>query len=268
VVVTDLAIDAEGLGKRYGETTAVRDVSLSIEPGTVYGFLGPNGAGKTTTMRMLTTLTRPTTGQARVAGVPVTNRETVTQHLGYLPEEPPVYDELTAREQLSYVAGLRDMWESVAEERVEVLLERFDLAEAADRRIGAYSKGMRQKLGVIQAVLHEPDVAFLDEPTSGLDPRAARTMRETIAALADREMTVFLSTHILPVVDELADEVGVLRDGELVAEGSPEALKSRAAAGESTTLEDAFLDVTTTVEDGQDAAPTRPTGGGADAGPR
>jgi len=268
VVVTDLAIDAEGLGKRYGETTAVRDVSLSIERGTVYGFLGPNGAGKTTTMRMLTTLTRPTTGRARVAGVPVTDRAAVTPHLGYLPEELPVYDELTGREQLSYVAGLRDMRASVVEARVGELLARFDLADAADRRIGGYSKGMRQKLGVIQAVLHEPDVVFLDEPTSGLDPRAARTMRETIASLADREMTVFLSTHILPVVDDLADEVGVLRDGELVAEGSPAGLKSRAAAGESTTLEDVFLDVTTTVDDGQGAASTRPTGGGADAGPR
>jgi ABC-2 type transport system ATP-binding protein len=243
-VVTDLAIDADGLGKRYGETVAVRDVSLAVERGTVYGFLGPNGAGKTTTMRMLTTLTRPTSGTARVAGEPVSERPAVTAHLGYLPEEPPVYDELTGREQLSYVAGLRDIPESAAAERIDALLERFDLVDAADRRVGGYSTGMRQKLGVIQAILHEPAVVFLDEPTSGLDPRAARTMRETIAALADRDMTVFLSTHVLSVVDELADEVGVLLDGELVAEGSPAALKSRAAGGERS-LEAAFMDVTT-----------------------
>jgi ABC-2 type transport system ATP-binding protein len=246
-VVTDLVIDADGLEKRYGETMAVRDVSLSVERGTVYGFLGPNGAGKTTTMRLLTTLTRPTAGTATVAGEPVTDRAAVTPHVGYLPETPPVYDELTGREQLSYVAGLRDIPGDEARARIDDLLARFGLAAAADRRIGGYSKGMRQKVGVMQAVLHEPAVVFLDEPTSGLDPRAARTMRETIADLAARDMTVFLSTHVLPVVDELADTVGVLSDGELVAEGTPETLKSRAATGEERSLEDVFMDVTTSM---------------------
>jgi ABC-2 type transport system ATP-binding protein len=239
------AIEMDELTKRYGETVAVSGVTTSVPAGSVYGFLGPNGAGKTTTMRLLTTLTRPTSGTARVAGHSIEDREAVTPHIGYLPEDPPIYDELTGREQLEYVAGLRDLPEDEASERIEELLERFDLAEDANKRIGGYSKGMRQKVGVIQAVLHEPQVAFLDEPTSGLDPRAARTMRDTIAELADQEMTIFLSTHILPVVDELADTIGVLHDGELVAEGDPEALKSRAETGESATLEDAFLAVTT-----------------------
>ncbi|WP_440763564.1 ABC transporter ATP-binding protein [Natronorubrum sp. DTA7] len=238
------AIETEALTKRYGETTAVAGLTMTVDPGTVYGFLGPNGAGKTTTMRMLTTLTKPTSGTARVAGHPITNREAVTPHIGYLPEEPPIYDELTGREQLEYAAGLRDLPDADATERIESLLERFDLLADADRRIEGYSKGMRQKVGVIQAVLHEPAVAFLDEPTSGLDPRAARTMRETIADLADREMTIFLSTHILPVVDELADEIGVLHDGKLVAQGEPETLKSRAETGEARSLEEAFLEVT------------------------
>ncbi len=238
------AIETEALTKRYGETTAVAGLTMTVEPGTVYGFLGPNGAGKTTTMRMLTTLTKPTSGTARVAGHSITDREAVTPHIGYLPEEPPIYDELTGREQLEYAAGLRDLPDADATERIESLLERFDLLDDADRRIEGYSKGMRQKVGVIQAVLHEPTVAFLDEPTSGLDPRAARTMRETIADLADREMTIFLSTHILPVVDELADEIGVLHDGKLVAQGDPETLKSRAETGEARSLEDAFLEVT------------------------
>ncbi|MHC3436731.1 ABC transporter ATP-binding protein [Natrialbaceae archaeon A-gly3] len=237
-------IEIDGLTKRYGETTAVSDLTTTVETGTVYGFLGPNGAGKTTAMRILTTLTRPTAGTARVAGNPIDDREAVTPHIGYLPEEPPIYDELTGREQLEYVAGLRDLPEDESRERIETLLERFDLLEDADKRIEAYSKGMRQKVGVIQAVLHEPAVAFLDEPTSGLDPRAARTMRETIAELADREMTVFLSTHILPVVDELADRIGVLNDGRLVAEGSPAELKRRAETGDERTLEDVFLEVT------------------------
>ncbi|MCU4926337.1 ABC transporter ATP-binding protein [Halobacteria archaeon AArc-dxtr1] len=238
------AVETNALTKRYGETTAVDGVTLTVERGTIFGFLGPNGAGKTTTMRMLTTLTRPTSGSARVAGNPISDREAVTPHIGYLPEEPPIYDELTGREQLEYAAGLRDLPEDESATRIESMLERFDLLDDADRRIEGYSKGMRQKVGVIQAVLHEPAVAFLDEPTSGLDPRAARTMRETIADLADREMTIFLSTHILPVVDELADQIGVIHDGKLVAKGDPEALKSRAETGEARSLEEAFLEVT------------------------
>ncbi|WP_375142080.1 ABC transporter ATP-binding protein [Natronoarchaeum rubrum] len=242
--MTDLAIETRALTKRYGDAVAVEDLTLSITRGSVYGFLGPNGAGKTTTMRMLTTLTKPTSGTASVAGQSIEDRDDVTPHIGYLPEEPPLYDELTGREQLEYIAGLRDIPEDEADERIDSMLDRFDLAGDADKRIDAYSKGMRQKVGVIQAVLHEPDVVFLDEPTSGLDPRAARTMRNTIAELAEQEMTVFLSTHILPVVDELADTVGVLHDGRLVAEGTPDGLKNRAEAGEERSLEDAFLDIT------------------------
>ncbi|WP_408957212.1 ABC transporter ATP-binding protein [Natrinema sp. 74] len=238
------AIETDGLTKRYGETIAVSDLTMDIERGTVYGFLGPNGAGKTTTMRMLTTLTNPTSGTARIAGHSIDDRESVTAHIGYLPEDPPVYDELTGREQLEYAAGLRDIPEAEATERIESLLERFDLLEDANKRIEDYSKGMRQKVGVIQAVLHEPAVAFLDEPTSGLDPRAARTMRDTIAELANQEMTIFLSTHILSVVDELADEIGVLHDGTLVAEDDPDRLKSLAETGEARSLEEAFLDIT------------------------
>jgi ABC-2 type transport system ATP-binding protein len=237
------AIETDELTKRYRETTAVSGLTMRVERGTVYGFLGPNGAGKTTTMRMLTTLTRPTSGTARVAGHPITDRGAVTPHIGYLPEEPPVYDELTGREQLEYAAGLRNLPDGGAD-RIDSLLERFGLADDADRRIEGYSKGMRQKIGVIQAVIHEPAVAFLDEPTSGLDPRAARTMRETIADLADREMTIFLSTHILPVVDDLADEIGVLHEGRLVAQGDPETLKSRAETGDARSLEEAFLEIT------------------------
>lgn len=237
-------IETVGLTKRYDEEVAVRDLSISIDAGTVYGFLGPNGAGKTTTMRMLTTLTRPSEGSARVAGSLIENRDEVTPHIGYLPDEPPLYDELTGREQLTYIAGLRELPETEARERMETLFARFDLADDADRRIDSYSTGMRKKLGIMQAVLHRPRVIFLDEPTTGLDPRAARTMRETIAELAAQDMTIFLSTHILPVVDELADSVGVIHEGRLVAEGAPEELKHRAETGDQRSLEDAFLDVT------------------------
>jgi len=243
------AIAAEALRKEYGDTVAVDDIDLAVPAASVYGFLGPNGAGKTTTMRMLTTLTVPTSGSATVAGRPVSDRASVRPHIGYLPEEPPVYDELTGREQLEYVAGLRDVPEARAAERIAELFDRFDLAEDADDRIESYSKGMRQKVGISQAILHEPAVLFLDEPTSGLDPRAARTVRDTLADLADDAVTVFLSTHILPVVDELADTVGVLHDGALVAEGAPDELKARAEAGEAdagapASLEEVFLRVT------------------------
>ena len=240
----DRAIEANGLTKRYGDATAVDGLDLWIPYGSVYGFLGPNGAGKSTTMRMLTTLTRPTDGTATVAGRSVEDRDAVVERIGYLPEEPPLFDELTAREQLTYIAGLRDMEEARAADRIETLLGRFGLRGDADRRISAYSKGMKQKTAIIQAILHDPSVVFLDEPTSGLDPRAARTVRETLAELAAGETTVFLSTHILPVVDELADTVGVLYDGSLVTEGSPERLKKRAETGEQQSLEDVFLEVT------------------------
>jgi ABC-2 type transport system ATP-binding protein len=242
--MTDRAIETRNLTKRYGDTTAVERLNLAIPEGSVYGFLGPNGAGKTTTMRMLATLTKPSDGTGTVAGADITDRDAVVSNLGYLPEEPPLHAELTAREQLRYVAGLRDLPEPRAEERIDDLLERFSLADDADRRISAYSKGMKQKTGIIQAMLHDPDVLFLDEPTSGLDPRAARTVRDTIADLAAGDATVFLSTHILPVVDELADTVGVLYDGSLVTEGPPDALKQRAETGDERTLEDVFLEVT------------------------
>jgi ABC-2 type transport system ATP-binding protein len=242
--MSDRAIETRNLTKRYGDTTAVERLNLGISEGSVYGFLGPNGAGKTTTMQMLTTLTKPSDGTGTVAGADITDREAVVGNIGYLPDEPPLHAELTGREQLRYVAGLRDIPESRAEERIEDHLDRFSLADDADKRISAYSKGMKQKVGIIQAMLHDPDVLFLDEPTSGLDPRAARTVRDTIADLAAGDATVFLSTHILPVVDELADTVGVLYDGSLVTEGSPDRLKQRAETGDERTLEDVFLEVT------------------------
>jgi ABC-2 type transport system ATP-binding protein len=238
------AIEATGLTKQFGDVVAVDDLNLHIPAGVVYGFLGPNGSGKTTTMRMLTTLVRPTAGTAAIAGVSIDDRPAAIAKLGYLPEEPPLFDELTGREQLRHVAALHDIPRSVADARIDRYLDRFGLTDAADRRIDGYSKGMRQKLGLIQAVVHEPSVVFLDEPTSGLDPRAARTVRDLIQEFAEGDATIFLSTHILSVVEELADVVGVLHHGRLVAEGSPDDLKARAAAGDERSLEAVFLSLT------------------------
>ncbi|MWG34553.1 ABC transporter ATP-binding protein [Halomarina oriensis] len=243
------SIETTDLTKRFGDTVAVETLNLTVDTGTVFGFLGPNGAGKTTTMRMLTGLTRPTRGRGTVGGADVTDRDALRPHIGYLPEEPPLYDHATAYEQLEYAAGLRDLDPTVAKERVDSLLDRLDLPpEDASTRISDYSKGMRQKVAFVQAVLHDPSVVFLDEPTSGLDPRAARTLRSLVAELADDGTTVFLSTHILPVVEEVADTVGILYDGELVAEGTPGELEQRAETGETRSLEDAFLELTTDEE--------------------
>ncbi|SEH68055.1 ABC-2 type transport system ATP-binding protein [Halopenitus malekzadehii] len=238
------AIETRDLTKRFGTDTAVDGLDLTVDRGTVYGFLGPNGAGKTTTMRMLTSLTRPTDGEAWISGDPVTDRDAIRESIGYLPEEPPVFDELTGREQLEYFGRLRDVPTADMNDRIAAWLNRFDLTGDADKRIEDYSKGMRQKVGLMQALLHEPDVVFLDEPTSGLDPRAARTVLDVIAELTDDGHTVFLSTHILSVVEELADTVGVLYEGDLVTEGSPAELTAQMEAEAGTTLEDVFLSVT------------------------
>jgi len=251
------AIETTALTKRYGSTTAVEQLDLSVPDGTVYGFLGPNGAGKTTTMRILTGLTTPTSGAATVAGVPVTDRDSLRPRIGYLPEEPPLYEQATAYEQLEYVAGLRDLPPRETQARIDGLLDRLDLSrDDAVTRIADYSKGMRQKVAYVQSVLHEPDVAFLDEPTSGLDPRAARTIRELIRELTDGGTTVFLSTHILPVVEAVADTVGILYDGQLVAEDAPDTLTQRAETGETRTLEDAFLELTSADPAAEDAEAT------------
>ena len=236
------AITASGLTKHYGGTTAVNGLDLDVPGGIVYGFLGPNGAGKTTTMRLLTGLIEPTTGDGFVDGVHCTDRAALVDHIGLLPEEPPLYRELTGREQLHFAADLRNVDWSEVEDRALELADALDLTADLDRRIDGYSKGMKQKTAFIQAVQHHPAVVFLDEPTSGLDPRAAKTLRELIVELTAGETTVFLSTHILPVVEEIADRVGVLYDGRLVSEGSPDGL---ADAGDSEgDLEDAFLELT------------------------
>ncbi|GGM38367.1 ABC transporter ATP-binding protein [Haloarcula argentinensis] len=241
------AVVAKSLTKRYGTTTAVNELDLSIEHGDIYGFLGPNGAGKTTTMRIFTGLIEPSGGEARVAGVPCVDRRALVEHIGLMPETPPLYDQLTGREQLQFAADLRNVpWDAVVDTALS-LCASLGLRADLDRRIDGYSKGMRQKLSFIQSVQHDPAVVFLDEPTSGLDPRAAKTLRELITDLADGDTTVLISTHILPVVEDIADMVGVLHDGQLAAEGSLAELRSAAerTEGDGADLEDAFLALTT-----------------------
>jgi ABC-2 type transport system ATP-binding protein len=162
----DIAIQATDLRKTYGSEVALKSVSLSIPTGTVYGFLGPNGAGKTTTMRLLTGLSRPTSGTVSIRGVSVDDRRDIASLVGYLPEIPPLYEEFSAREQLEYVADLRDIPRSTARNRVNKYLDRFELVDDADRRISGYSKGMKQKTAFIQSVIHDPDVLFFSTSQS------------------------------------------------------------------------------------------------------
>ena len=237
--MTTPAIETDGLRKTYGESVALAGLDLRVDRGEVYGFLGPNGAGKTTTMRLLTTLLTPTDGEAWVCGEPVTDREAVAPHVGHLPERPPLYDELTGREQLRFAGELRGLTTAEADRRATERLDRLGLDARSDR-ISTYSTGMRKKLGIAQATLHDPDVLFLDEPTNGLDPRAGRAVRERLTSLANGGTTVFLSSHVLPVVESVADRLGLLNEGRLVAEGEPDEVAGRAEGD----LEDAFLELT------------------------
>lgn len=241
---TPNAIETSNLRKTYGEKSAVKDLNLTVEKGEVYGFLGPNGAGKTTTMRMLTCLLNPTSGTASVDGVSIENPDELVKHIGYVPSEPPLYDKLTGREHLEYTARLRGLDVMEKKDRMDALLERFELSESADDAVESYSRGMRKKISVIQSVIHSPEVLFLDEPTSGLDPQSAREMRKLLEESTKTGQTVFLSTHILPVVDEVADTVGLLKNGTLVAQGPPDELKTEAASEQQVSLEDAFIDIT------------------------
>lgn len=233
----ETAIRTEGLTKRYGDVTAIDKLDLSVATESIYGFLGPNGAGKSTTLALLTGLTMPTAGSATVADVDVRDRHKLVERIGFAPERPPFYANLTGREQLRCIAEIRDIPGS--EETISAYLDRFDLREAEQRRIDGYSKGMRQKLNLIQAVFHDPDVVFLDEPTSGLDPQSTREMRSLLAETCDDGATVFLSTHILSVVEAVADRVGILTDGRIRHEGQIDEVLARA---DGTGLEEAFVE--------------------------
>ena len=237
-------IQASGLTKRFGKLTAVRELTLEVGAGQVFGFLGPNGAGKTTTIRMLTGLVRPTSGSALVAGYDVTlEPREVKRRVGYLAETPYLYPKLSGREFLSFMAGLYEVPAAVARQRASRLLSLFELADRADELVETYSHGMRQKLALAGAMLHEPPVLFLDEPTSGLDPRSARLVKDLLVALVERGHTVFLSTHVLEIAEQLCHRVGIIDRGQVVATGTLDELRQQAQRN-AYSLEDIFLQLT------------------------
>ncbi|ODR82358.1 copper ABC transporter ATP-binding protein [Haladaptatus sp. W1] len=224
------AIRLDGVTKRYGDVTAVNDLSLDVKEGEVFGFLGPNGAGKSTTIDLVLDFIRPTSGTVTVLGHDAQAESIeIRNRTGVLPEGFSVYDRLTGMQHLEFAIEAKDAEDDPAE-----LLDRVGILDAADRKAGGYSKGMAQRLGLAMALVGTPDLLILDEPSSGLDPTGAREMREIIREEQGRGATVFFSSHILGQVEAVCDRVGILRDGELVAEDSIEGL--RANVGDGTTL--------------------------------
>lgn len=216
-------IEVKNLTKRFGENTAVDGLSFTINDGEVFGFLGPNGAGKTTTIRLLTSLIKPSSGSASVNGLDVVNDSVrVRETVGILTENPSLYERMSAIENLQFFAEAYGVDKKIRNQRIEELLKFFDLWERRNEKVGGYSKGMKQKLAIARALVHEPKILFLDEPTSGLDPVAAKEIRDLIKEMSTKEKrTVLLCTHHLEDAEKLANRVLIINKGKMVAMGTP-----------------------------------------------
>ncbi len=221
IIVTDLT-------KYWGQIKAVDGISFNVSDGEVFGFLGPNGAGKTTTIKMLVGLTKPTSGSATVAGYDIIEEPTeVKKRIGVVPESSNLYDELNVQENLLFVSKLYHIQSRLREERIDELLKTFQLTEYRDRPFGKLSKGLKRRVVLAAALLHEPEIIFLDEPTSGLDVMSARNLRQVISGLSEMGVTVFLTTHYIEEAGQLCDRIALLVKGNIVEVESPEALRSR-----------------------------------------
>jgi ABC-2 type transport system ATP-binding protein len=245
-VEKQIVIRMEGLTKRYGAQTAVDRLNLDVAEGEIFGFLGPNGAGKTTTMLMLLGLTEPTSGTVRVYGFdPARDPLKVKEIIGYLPENVGFYDDMDARQNLRYIARLNRIPDQVSAARIDRLLDDVDLSKEADKRVGSYSKGMKQRLGIAEVLLKEPKVLFLDEPTIGLDPDGTNRMLDLIQALSrERQITIFFSSHLLDQVQRISDRIGIMIKGKLVAAGPLAELAQKGLGleeGEAYTLEEIYM---------------------------
>lgn len=228
-VPEDVAVRCAGLRKTYGALVALKGLDLAVPTHSIFGLLGPNGAGKSTTIKLLTSQITPSGGQAWVAGVPVSGRRAdVRRRIGYLSEQPAFYSWMTGREFLDFVGELFGLDASARHKRRDELLELVGLTGAAKRKIGGYSHGMRQRLGIAQALINRPEVLFLDEPVSALDPIGRKEVLELLAGLKGQS-TIFFSSHILTDVDRICDEIAVLHRGVLLAQASTQALKEQYA---------------------------------------
>jgi len=245
-------ITTENLSRSYGSKPALVGLNLTVEPGEILGFLGPNGAGKSTTVKILTGMIRPDAGRALVAGFDVVEHPMeVKKRIGYVPETATVYDGLTGSEYLELVACLYHLDSKTASSRRHELLELFGLTSAEDQRMSEYSKGMRQKVAIIAAMMHRPDVLIMDEPLDGLDANTARVIKELLKPMAGQGKTILLCSHILEVGDRMCSKIVIIDKGRLVASGTSEDLKH--STGE-TTLEGAFGKLTGHADVGQVAS--------------
>ena len=238
-------IVVENLVKKFGTLTAVDGISFAVEPGEVFGFLGPNGAGKTTTILMLLGLTEPTSGKVQVLGVdPTRDSIKVKGMVGYMPENMGFYGDLDAVQSLRFVAELNNLPRDVADERIEAALKTVGLADEAKKKVAAYSRGMRQRLGLAELVVKEPKLAFLDEPTLGLDPDATNRMMDLIESLScEKGMTIVLCSHFLHMVQRLCRRVGIMIKGKMVAQGPMDRLAQEklGLGAEQYTLEELYM---------------------------
>ena len=245
-------IRTERLAKSYGDTPAVIDLDLTVDPGEIVGFLGPNGAGKSTTVKILTGLIRPDSGRALVAGYDVVAQPLeVKKRLGYVPETPAVYDSLSAAEYLELISCLYHLEPRAASVRRGELLELFGLASAAGQRLSELSKGMRQKVVIAAALIHRPDVLILDEPLDGLDANTAMVVKELLKKLAGQGRTILFSSHILDVVERMCSRIVIINHGRFVTAGTSAEIRDAAGAA---TLEEAFSRLTGVRDVGQVAA--------------
>ncbi|HEV2326154.1 MAG TPA: ABC transporter ATP-binding protein [Terracidiphilus sp.] len=230
-------ITVKDLTRNYARTTAVNHISFSVEKGQIVGFLGPNGAGKTTTMRMLTCFLPPSSGTASVAGFDILDQSLeVRKRIGYLPESPPIYPEMGTAEYLRFVGKLKGLGGAELDKRVDYVMGRCAVADVKTKLLGKLSKGYRQRVGLAQAIIHNPDVLILDEPTAGLDPKQINETRDLIKDLAG-EHTIILSTHILPEVEQTCEQVVIINKGHVVATDSVSNLQSRARNVETVLVE-------------------------------
>jgi len=236
-------IELEGLCKRYGQFTAVENLTLGVADGEIFGFLGPNGAGKTTTIRMMMGLLLPTSGRIRLGGFDLADQPIEAKRIsGFVPDRPFLYDKLTASEQLRFCADLYEVEATKRERRITEQLELFDLADWAGELVESFSHGMKQRLAFAAALLHDPRLLVIDEPMVGMDPRGARMLRSLLRALAERGTTIFLSTHSLEVAEALCDRIGIIQQAKLIALGSLDDLRAQAGTGRH--LEEIFLELT------------------------
>ena len=232
-------IEIRNLTKRYGDFTAVDDISLSVSPGEIYGFLGPNGAGKSTTIRILAGLSLPTSGAVRIAGIDLASDGTrIKSILGYVPDRPYLYEKLTGRELLEFVVNLYGREWRECEARATELLRYLDIDAWANARIESFSHGMKQKLVIVAALVHDPQVLVIDEPMVGLDALAQKQVKVLLRRLASEQKTIFLTTHTMSVAEVVCDRIGILNRGRIVATGTTSELKANRA------LEDVFLELT------------------------